>query len=161
MIFSSFSLVLSVDDALRLGGFGRCAGVADSWCFGELCPFVAGCELILLSDLMASFVENIRVRRFVIEGFSGAVGFCGSEGGAACPFPLRFSVLGTERAFCFVGLESGEPSMDDVCEAGGDGFRAALTVAMFPVGIGRCLGSARYEVLYWLMADGGWLMGMR
>lgn len=154
VIFSSFILVLSVEDALRLGGFGRCAGVADSWCFGEFCPFVAGCEFMLLSDLIASFVENIRVRRFVIEGFSAGVGFCGSEGGAACPFPLRFSRLATEGAFCLVGFESGEPSIDDVCEAGGDGFRAALTVAMFPVGIGCCLGSVRYKVLYWLVADG-------
>lgn len=90
-------------------------------------------------DLLASLVENIRVRRFVIEGFSVAVtafsGFCGSESGAAWP------LTGSEVfaiPFC-VGRPSDAP-IDDVREAGcergvsfGSDFgtsRGALTVAM-------------------------------
>lgn len=60
--------------------------------------------------------------RFVIDGFSAGGGctrvdFCGSEGGAALPFPLRLSVLGTAIPFCLTGYDSGDPTMDDVCEA--------------------------------------------
>jgi len=54
-------------------------------CFGVEVP-LGGCEVILLiSDLVVSFVENIRVSRFVIEGFCvvPGVSFCGSDGGAA------------------------------------------------------------------------------
>ena len=88
--FSAFSglstLGLSADEGFRTGE-GFCVedevGVGSG--FGiEVAE--AGCELILLSDLIASLVVNIRVSRFVIEGFSGAPGascFCGSEGGAA------------------------------------------------------------------------------
>jgi hypothetical protein len=83
-------------------------------------PVVDGCAFIPTSDLVASFVENIRVRRFVMEGFSGcgarvAVDFCGSDGGAAVPFPLfRFSRLGTAIPWCFTGRDSGDPTADDV-----------------------------------------------
>jgi hypothetical protein len=88
------------------------------------------------------------VRRFVIEGFSGAnadgrvpVPFCGSEGGAANPLPMRFSALGTAMPFCDVdACDCGDPTADDVWDAGGEtcGFsaikpeesRGALTVAM-------------------------------
>jgi hypothetical protein len=88
-------------------------------------------------------VENILVRRFVIEGFSAAGGrvpFCGSEGGAANPLPMRFSALGTAMPFCDVdACDCGDPTADDVCDAGGETCafsatkpesRGALTVAM-------------------------------
>jgi hypothetical protein len=147
--FSDFSglsalAALSVDDGFRAGGLGLgevdvAAGTTS--CFGVDVPDT-GCELILLSDLIASFVENIRVRRFVIEGFSAAPerNFCGSEGGAACP--LRLSVLGTAIPFCVVGRDSGDPIADDADEVGGEGrafsdakeSRGALTVAMMILG---------------------------
>jgi len=53
-----------VSEGCREGGLdGLCvvSGLEDG------APF---CELTLVSDLVASFVENIRVRRFVIEVFS-------------------------------------------------------------------------------------------
>lgn len=89
MGFSDFSVLvvpLSVEDDFLEGGFGVCdAGTVSG--LEVLCPFVEGCELILFSDLIASFVENIRVSRFVIDGFSdcGArfADFSGSGGGAA------------------------------------------------------------------------------
>lgn len=120
-------------------GFGALfeAATGATSCLGVVVP-EAGCEFILLSDRIASFVENIRVRRFVIEGFSAEPGisFCGSEGGAACP--LRFSVLGTAMPFCVDGRDSGDPMTEEVCDAGGEGrvlsdareSRGALTVAM-------------------------------
>lgn len=148
-VFVSIFAALSVDDEFRAGRFGLGevdAGGATSYLEAEVPE--AGCELILLSDLMASFVENIRVRRFVIEGFSAwpGVSFCGSEGGAACP--LRFSVLGRVIPFCVVGRLSGDPIADDADEAGGEGRafsdarepRGVLTVAMMilvmPLGTG-------------------------
>lgn len=91
--------------------------------------------------LLASLAENIRVSRLVIDGFSSGdtwAGFCGSDGGAACPLPLRFSVLGTAIPFCLTGFDSGEPIIDDACEAAGEACDrsvmreslGALTVAM-------------------------------
>ena len=54
------------------------------------------------SPLVASLVLNILVRRFVIEGFSGAVragvGFCGSDGGAVLPLGVS-SWAGILRPF--------------------------------------------------------------
>jgi hypothetical protein len=134
--FSAFSglsalLALSVEEGLRIGvGLGDVADCAGSGFGVEVPGVVAGCEFILLSDLMASFVENIRVRRFVIEGFSDVAGldFCGSEGGAACPLALRFSVLGTAMPFCPIdGRDSGEPMTDDVCEGAGEGWAFSAT----------------------------------
>jgi hypothetical protein len=162
--FSGFSALLStlaalsVDDDFRSGGLGlwvleMAAGTTS--CFGVQVPD-AGCELILVSDLIASFVENIRVRRFVIEGFSAVPGvsFCGSEGGAACP--LRFSVLGTAIPFCVVGRDSGDPIADDADEVGGEGrafsdakeSRGALTVAMMIFG----MMPPRYAEFWWRVA---------
>jgi hypothetical protein len=149
-VFVSTFAALSVDDGFRAGGLGLGEGDVEAGatsCLGVEVP-EAACELILLSDLIASFVENIRVRRFVIEGFSAAPGvsFCGSEGGAA--WPLRFSVLETAIPFCVVGRLSGDPIADDADEAGGEGrafsdakeSRGALTVAMMilvmPLGTG-------------------------
>lgn len=147
--FSDFSTLaaLSVEEGFRTGGLGRGDAVVDAGsCLGVAVPIEAGCEFILLSDLMASLVENIRVRRFVIDGFStvgGDSAFCGSEGGAALPLALRFSVLGTERPFWPAeGRVSGEPMADDVCEGTGEGWtfsttresRCAETVAMMLVG---------------------------
>jgi len=124
--------------------FGRCCGVEvplGEWGLGvpgavEATeePFIP----LLDSKFLASFVENILVRRFVIEGFSVAViafsGFWGSEGGAV---PLRDSEL-VAKPFC-VGSMSGVP-IDDALEAGCErglsllsvlrGSRGALTVAM-------------------------------
>jgi hypothetical protein len=85
--FSDFSdLALSVEDDFRVGGEGFCVvPTADS--VFDVKAAVDVWELILLSDLIASLVENIRVRRLVIDGFSAAAtaraGFCGSESGAA------------------------------------------------------------------------------
>lgn len=91
---------LSVEEALREGGlgFGRVEFVDSGRAVG-----VAGtCEFKERSLLEASLVENIRVNRFVIDGFSAAVcagvGFCGSDGGAALPLSV-ISLLGTLRPF--------------------------------------------------------------
>jgi hypothetical protein len=122
---------------------------------GVTWPDVAGREFILLSDLIASLVENIRVSRFVIEGFSeaGARGtFCGSVGGAACPF-ARFSELGTAMPFCLTGRELGELTTEDACDGAGEGWvfsairksLGALTVAMMMVGGRVALGSSGME----------------
>jgi hypothetical protein len=129
-------------------GFRGGSGLGEK--FGSGCRVVvldfAGCEVILRSAdaLKASFVENIRVSRFVIDGLSAIMGAalrCGSEGGAACP--LRFSTLGTALPFCPVaGRDSGDPITDDAVEAVGEvwGFSAmgvslcAVTVAM----VGMC-----------------------
>lgn len=120
--FSAFAVALSVEEGFRAGGLGLRA--ADS-CLMGVWLFAVDWEFILLSDLIASFVENIRVSRFVIEGFSGGgdirVDLRGSEGGAACPLPLRLSVLGTAIPFCLTGYDSGDPTADDVCEGAGEG----------------------------------------
>lgn len=91
---------------------------------GVTWPDVAGCEFILLSDLIASFVENIRVSRFVIDGFSVAgarVTLCGSVGGAAYPLLARLSELGTAMPLCLTGREFGELTAEDGCDVVGDG----------------------------------------
>jgi hypothetical protein len=128
MGFSCFSVALTAlsgDDDLCPGGLGlRAAVTAGAGSLGVFWPDVAGCEFILLSDFIASFVENIRVSRFVIDGFSAVaarVVFCGSEGGAACPLLARLSELGTDMPFALAGRDSGDPTMDDVCDAGGEG----------------------------------------
>jgi hypothetical protein len=80
--------------------------------------YFTGCKAVpgSVDALKASLVENIRVSRFVIDGFSAAALKCGLEGGAACP--LRFSTLGTALPFCPVaGRDSGDPMMDDAVEA--------------------------------------------
>jgi hypothetical protein len=110
-------------------------------CFG---PAVTGRVVILLSGLVTSFGENIRVRRFVMEGFSGPRGsFCGSEGGVGCP--LR-SVLGTARPFCAVGRETGDATVDEVCDGVGEGCavsEGSQFVGGLVVAIGkRCDASA-------------------
>lgn len=131
------ALALSVDEVFREGGLGFAGEAADRIsCFGVEMPDGTVCELILFSDLIASFVENIRVRRFVIDGFSaGTDNFCGSAGGAA--LPLRLSVLGTAIPF-WEGREFGDSMMDDAVDVVGDGralsarrsSRCAATVAM-------------------------------
>jgi hypothetical protein len=97
---------LSVAEALRDGGAGRVdtdsersgrSGLVVE-CDGE----VAAEEFKETSPLVASFVLNILVNRFVIDGFSGAVwagvGFCGSDGGAAWPLGGS-SLVGILRPF--------------------------------------------------------------
>jgi hypothetical protein len=73
------------------------------------------------------------VSRFVIDGFSGGdtrADLYGSDGGAACPLPLRFSV-GTAIPFCLTGFDSGEPVMDEACDLSVTRESlGALTVAM-------------------------------
>lgn len=136
-IFSAFSAALSVEDGLRAGGLGLRAFES---CWGGAWELTVDCEFIVFSDLMASFVENILVSRFVIDGFSGGgtrLDFCGSEGGAANPFavPLRLSVLGAVMPFC-LGYVCGEDStIDDACDeacdrSGREESLDALTVAM-------------------------------
>lgn len=137
--FSSLTLALSVEDAVREGGGGLC-GFMDSLCFGDCWPFEDVAELVLTSDLIASFVENIRVRRLVIEGFSvGADDLCGSEGGAVSPLLFRFSVEGIAAMLGFVGRISGDPTIEEFCDCGGECLRPSwpslgvLTLAMLPV----------------------------
>jgi hypothetical protein len=139
--FSVVEPLRSVVEGFRIGvGFGEVEVPLVASSFG-VPGAVDGWELILLSDLIASLVENIRVRRFVIEGLSVAVsagaGFCGSDSGAACP--LRLS-MGTEMPFCPGAASASEdPTIDDVREAVGErrSFSTlmeslgALTVAMF------------------------------
>lgn len=77
---TGFMAGLSVVEGFRDGGFGfRDLSSVD--------PFAVDWEFILFSDFIASFVENIRVSRLVIDGFSGCDAwvddFCGSDGGAA------------------------------------------------------------------------------
>lgn len=80
-------------------------------------------ELILLPSL----VENIRVSRFVMDGFSGC-GLASVDGGAALLLPLllpllfTFSVLGELLPLREVGLDSGDPTRDGVCDKAGEGI---------------------------------------
>jgi hypothetical protein len=117
---ATFSLVavaaLSVELGLRVGGLGL--GVGGTSDLGVLTPLTAGGEFILVSDLIASFVENIRVSRFVIDGFSvgSSSVFCGSAGGAAVPFPLRLTVLGTATPFGIAGCISGDATAEEVVD---------------------------------------------
>jgi hypothetical protein len=105
---------------------------------------------------MASLVENIRVSRFVIDGFSGAGvrrAFCGSAGGAAFPLLARLSTLGTAMPLTLTGKEFGELTVEDGCDAAGEGWAFSrisdslgpLTEAMRMVGGGRTLGSSGKE----------------
>lgn len=64
----------------------------------------------LPSDLAGSFVENIRVKRFVIEGFSAVVGIGAAlrkagGGGVRVPFIVKFSVLVMALTFEVVGRD--------------------------------------------------------
>lgn len=93
------------DEALREGGFGLdgiadVAGAGSGFVLGVETPDGAADEFIEASDRVASFVENIRVSRFVIDVFSDGVGvgagvgcFCGSDGGAACPFAATLLLM--------------------------------------------------------------------
>lgn len=159
--FSALSVALtplSVEEGLRPGGLGlrvaARAGVVS--CLGVVWPDDAGCRFILLSDFMASLVENIRVSRFVIDGFSGAGvrrAFCGSAGGAAFPLLARLSTLGTAMPLTLTGKEFGELTVEDGCDAAGEGWAFSrisdslgpLTEAMRMVGGGRTLGSSGKE----------------
>jgi len=143
--FSAFAAAFSVYEGWRTGVWTEVRGgateVEDVSCFaGETAPDEAAIEFILTSDLMASFVENIRVSRFVIEGFSIAPTTrsfdCGSAGGAATaeaepeaepepaellpPFRLSASTVGMGVPFCDVtGRDSGELMAEEVCEVEG------------------------------------------
>ena len=133
---------LSVDDGFRAGGLGLgevdVEGGATS-CLGVEVPD-AGCELIPLSDLIASFVENIGVMRFFINIFSDIARLdpCGLEGGVACQ--LRLSGLETAMLVCLVAWPDWrEPIADDVCEAVRGGWppsakNAILTAVLLTVG---------------------------
>jgi len=124
--FSDFA-VFSEYDELRTGVGTDARGGATEFdevsCFaGEEAPDVAELEFILRSDRIASFVENIRVSRFVIDGFSAVAASsfcCGSEGGAAptelLPFKLRASTAGIGVPFCDVtGRDTGELTAEEV-----------------------------------------------
>lgn len=119
------------DDGFRTGVLVRGVEDAGGSCFDEALPADVCCESTLLLDRRASLVENMRVRRFVIEGFSSVAGagFCGSAGGAV---PFRLSVLETDMAFwAGDGRDSGDPALDEACEVEGEGrTRCAATVAM-------------------------------
>ncbi len=160
--FSALSVALaplSIEEGLRAGGLGLrvSATVGVGSCLGVVWPDAAGCRFILLSDFMASLVENIRVSRFVIDGFSGAGvrrAFCGSAGGAACPLLTRLSTLGTAMPLTLIGKEFGELTVEDGCDAAGEGWAFSrirdslgpLTEAMRRmVGGGRTLGSSGME----------------
>lgn len=60
--------VLSVELDFLAGGVGLGVGSGTDVADG----FLGVCEFILSCDLPASFVENIRVNRFVIDGLSEA-----------------------------------------------------------------------------------------
>ena len=83
--FSAFAVALSVEEGFRAGGLGlRAAGS----CLSRAWLFVVDCEFRLFSDLIASFVENIRVSRFIIDDFPAAPGDgrrSGSDGSAVHP----------------------------------------------------------------------------
>jgi len=76
-----------------------------------------------LESLDASFVENIRVKRLVMEGFSGGICLDGWSacGGGIKPLPLSFSVLETALTLPAVDCETGDPMTDGVCDEGGEG----------------------------------------
>jgi hypothetical protein len=83
-------------------------------------------------SLTPSRVENIRVRRFVIEGFSGASLDCAPEDsrcGAAPPLAATPSMLGAALPFGLVaGLDSEDPEIEEATEPGaeGSGFSARI-----------------------------------
>lgn len=109
------SCALSVTEPLREGGLDL-GGVVDGLNAGCTAGDLGGCELILPSDLLTSLVENIRVIRFVIEGFCGgspAACFCGGASGAAAPLTLRFSMLPFEPV---TGRVWGEETADEGTE---------------------------------------------
>lgn len=99
---------------------------------------------------MASLVENIRVSRFVIDGFSVGGGGeatvdggrCGSAGGAARPLLAKLSTLGMDSPLLFAGVVSGEPIMDEACEV----FAELMLFSMVrvesrgPLTVAICLG---------------------
>lgn len=85
----------------------------------------SACELILLSDLFPAFVENIRVRRLVIEGFSAATTLAWGSAGV---FPFKLSVLDM-AVTPFWGLTTGELMADDVWEGDGEGTGRCLCEA--------------------------------
>lgn len=102
--------------------------------FGDVVPSAGfegeetegGADARLLSDLIDSFVENIRVKRFVIEGFSAVVGMgaalrTAGGGGVRVPFMLRFSVLVMALTFDVVGRDCGDPCEEEGNEGVGDG----------------------------------------
>jgi hypothetical protein len=80
---------VGIEEIFRARGVGFSAD-AGSGC-GVDVPRFPGCKFTLVSgvDLKASFVENIRVSRFVIDNFSvaasGVGSRCGSERGSARP----------------------------------------------------------------------------
>lgn len=78
-------------------------------------------------------VENIRVIRFVIDGFSGAgvvgasAAFAGSVGGAACPLVVTLELPETALPFCEKVLECADPPAEEAREGVGDGLAFSAT----------------------------------
>jgi hypothetical protein len=105
---------LSIDELCRVGGLGLTVEL-------PMPLFVAALFFTL------SRVENIRVSRFAIDGFSETSFDCGEEGSrcaAAVPLAARFSVLGNTPIFWLVvGLELEDRETD---EATGIGFSITI-----------------------------------
>lgn len=86
---------------------------------------------------VASFVENIRVKRFVMEGFSCAFGGGGGgrpDSGGVNIVPLLVVLLVLRcseldfalAALAAVGFNSGDPTIDVGCDEGGEGSAVAV-----------------------------------
>jgi hypothetical protein len=154
---SDFSLA---EDGFRTGVLVLGVADAEGSCFDAALPADVGCEsTTLLLDRRASLVENMRVRRFVIEGFSSVAGtgLCGSAGGAVGPF--RLSVLETDMAFwAGDGRDSGDAALDEACDVDGEGrTRCAATVAMMSgvVSVAQC-PRARWVGAWFSVGEGGY-----
>lgn len=128
----SDGLFFSCDDVLR----DRDPGLEDD--LGDVVPSTtfgveepeAAADVRLISDRIDSFVENIRVKRFVMEGFSAVVGIGAAlrtAGGGGVivpfvvPFMLRFSVLVMALTLEVVGRDWGEPCEEEGKEGVGEG----------------------------------------
>lgn len=112
---------------------GAIRGLLATW--GELSPagvarpLLDCAALVMSADRLVSRVENIRVKRLVMDGFSGmSLAGAGivSDGGVAATVLLlvmcRFSMLAVALpAKPVAGLESGDPVTDDVKDGAGDG----------------------------------------
>lgn len=116
---------------------------------GVAVPLLEDGVLVTVS-LTPSLVENIRVNRFVIDGFSAD---CLDDTAAACwgapamPLILRFSTLGTALPFWLVvGLDVGDPEVEEVIDAAGD--RSGLSAAA--VGLNAAMMKwSRVSLLGW------------
>jgi len=113
---------LSDDEACREGGLGR--GVEVDSLFGVAVALRGTGVFVPLSEaaLAPSRVENIRVSRLVIDGFSGTtLSSAASVCGAATPLAVKLSTLGIELLFrALAGFESVDPVTEDDADSAGD-----------------------------------------